>query len=245
MAGKDKSTIIPEEYVLKNKEYDINEWRKQKIADALKYQEERQTGADVPKWWEGTEEDPYYSPKYRTWNNCLATATGSFGEKYCETGNETFINPNSDGYFVKRGFRELTEADTDEYGDIWVDNRTYDNTPHHALMLTGHDEKGEPLFTYGSGWRDGIKKGVHYPFENLGKKYRFVGTPDEIAQIETHNAKVRELQKETAPLREKREVTRLNVEPLVAAEPITDRTPKKSLMAESVEKYLKKKKAFE
>lgn len=233
MTEKKKSSVVPQEYVDKMQEYNIDDWRKQKIADALKYQAERETGTDVPSWWSDGE-DPYFHSKRGLWKNCISTATSSFGEKYCEIGNQTFINPNSKGYFVKKGFRELTDADNDQYGDIWVDYDESKNTPFHALMLTGHDENGTPTFTYGSGWQDGIKKDANYKFEKLGKKYRFVGTPEDIAEIEAHNARVREWQKETAPLREKREVTRLNVEPL-----------KKSLMEESTEKYLKKKKAFE
>lgn len=236
MANKNKSSIIPEEYVLKNQEFDINEWRNQKIADALKYQQSRETGGDVPTWWEGTEKDPYFSENYGFWNNCLATATGAFGDKYCESGNKTFVNPKKRGYFQKKGFRELTDSDKDEYGDIWVDYQELngEESPYHAVMLTGHDEKGTPLFTYGTGVENRIKKGVHYPSGYFKKKYRFVGTPDEIAEIEAHNAKVKEWKKQTAPLSENREVTRLNVEPL-----------KKSLMEQSVENYLKKKKMFE
>lgn len=233
MTQKKTNSIVPQEYVDKMQEYNIDDWRKQKIADALKYQAERETGADVPSWWSDGE-DPYFHSKRGLWKNCISTATSSFGEKYCEIGNQTFINPNSKGYFVKKGFRELTDADNDQYGDIWVDYDEIKNTPFHALMLTGHDENGTPTFTYGSGWQDGIKKDANYKFEKLGKKYRFVGTPEDIAEIEAHNAKVKEYKKETAPLREKREVTRLDVEPL-----------KKSLMEEGLQKHLQLKKTYE
>ena len=214
---KKESGNIPEEHVLKNKEFSIDEWRKMKIDEALKFQQERETGADVPNWWEGTVDDKYFSPKYGFWQNCIATATGAFGKKYCETGNKSFINPNSNGYFEKKGFREVTDDDKDEYGDIWID---YDGeSPYHAIMLTGHDENGKPLFTYGTGYNNNINKGTHYPTETIKKKYRFVGTPEDIAEIEAHNAKVRKFHEETAPLREKREITRIPTKS-IEAEPI-------------------------
>ena len=238
MTQKKTNSIVPQEYVDKMQEYNIDEWRKQRIADALKYQAERETGADVPVWWEGSKEDKYDSPKYGVWNNCLATATGAFGDKYCVTGNRSFIDPNSDKYFEKKGFRQLEENEQDEFGDLHQEFG-YDGVdfyPSHMLMLTGEDENGKSIYTYGPGYRNDIQKNKHYPFSYHDKKrrYRFVGTPDEIAEIEAHNAKVKEFKEKTAPLHEKREVARLNVEPL-----------KKSLMEESTERYLKKKKAFE
>lgn len=213
---KKESGIIPEEYVLKNKEYSIDEWRKQKIADALKYQESRETGADVPNWWGGASDDIYYSDKYGIWNNCLATATGAFGDKYCESGNKTFINPNAQGYFQKKGFRELTDGEQLQHGDLL--QLFYDkngNEPFHTLMYTGDDDSGR-LYTYGSGTTNVIRKNKHFPIHGNGrvKYYRFTGTKDDIAEIEAHNAKVREYNEKTAPLREKREVPLLKTKPL-------------------------------
>jgi hypothetical protein len=218
---KKESGIIPEEYVLKNKEYSIDEWRKQKIADALKYQESRETGADVPNWWGGTSDDIYYSDKYGIWNNCLATATGAFGDKYCESGNKTFINPKASGYFQKKGFRELTDGEQLQHGDLL--QLFYDRDgrePFHMLMYTGDDDSGR-LYTYGTGTENIIRKNRRFPIHDDGpvKYYRFTGTEDDIAEIEAHNAKVRKFNEETAPLREKREVTLIPTKP-IKAEPI-------------------------
>lgn len=218
---KKESGIIPEEYVLKNKEYSIDEWRKQKIEDALKYQESRETGADVPTWWQGSAEDPYYSDKYGIWNNCLATATGAFGDKYCETGNKTFLNPNASGYFQKKGFRELTDGEQLQHGDlVQVFYDRDGREPFHTIMYTGDDDSGR-LYTYGTGNVNMIQKNAHFPVSKDGraKFYRFVGTEDDIAEIEAHNAKVRKFNEETAPLREKREVTLIPTKP-IEAEPI-------------------------
>ena len=44
-----ESGIIPEEYVLKNKEFSIDEWRKMKIDEALKFQQARVTQRELKR----------------------------------------------------------------------------------------------------------------------------------------------------------------------------------------------------
>lgn len=56
MAEKEKkNNVVPQEYVDKMQEFDVEAWRKQRIADALRNHEERQEpyGGDLPPAWMG------------------------------------------------------------------------------------------------------------------------------------------------------------------------------------------------
>lgn len=205
MTNKKEGSVIPEEYVVKKQELSVEDWRKQMVDAALKFMAERKKGADVPSWWQGEKDDPYFSEKYGVFNDCLATSTGAFGDKYNVPGNQSFINPKSNGYFAKKGFREVEEGEEDQYGDIWVEYSG--DTPYHALMLTGHNENGVPLFTYGRGLSGGpMAKNKTYPLDFIKKKYRFVGTEDDLAELEAHNAMARKWQEMNQPL--KTEITK-------------------------------------
>jgi hypothetical protein len=213
MAGN-KNSVVPQEYVDKMLEFDIEAWRQQKIADALKYQAERNTGAEPPDWF-GADEN-YYSEKFgQDWMNCLATATDPYGEKCYESYNPSFAKN-----YKQKGFMLLTDADDEQLGDIYIDhysnlNENPDALPIHAITLTGLSNDGKRKFTYGDGSRNTIKKNANYPLQQgYYKRYRFIGTPDEIAQIEAHNAKVRDFQEKTAPLREDRKITPLKTDSL-------------------------------
>lgn len=234
MTEKKKSSVVPQEYVDKMQEYNIDDWRKQKIADALRYQQERETGAAPPAWF-GADED-FYSKKFDSyWKNCLATATDPYGEGCYES-----YNPSFEKNYQEKGFRLLSDEDDEQLGDIYVDyykslDDMEDNRPIHAITLTSYDSDGNRKFTYGSGDQNIIKKDVNYPL-NKGeyKRYRFHGLPSDLAEIEAHNARVKEYNEKTAPLREKRDVALLETKPL-----------KKSLMEEGLDKHLKMKKNYE
>ena len=85
--------------------------------------------------------------------------------------------------------------------------------PIHMLTYTG-DKDGERLYSYGSGIDTYYQRNGRYPIDDGYKtqNYRFVGTPSDIAEIEAHNAKVREFNDKTAPLREGVKVTPLKIE---------------------------------
>lgn len=208
------ASVVPQEYIDRMQEFDIEAWRKQKIADALKYQAERESGEIEPNGWNDVIFDGYDKPilgrnsRLGRYLNCLGTATGAFGQEYRVDGNGVFINPKSDSFHKNKGFAEL-DKEQEELGDIFVDYHS--GSPAHAVMLVGKDKDGNNLYTYGQGERGSIVKSGHYPLlDGKYKRYRFVGTPDEIAQIEAHNAKVRDFQEKTAPLREERKVTLTN-----------------------------------
>jgi hypothetical protein len=220
MAEKEtKSSVVPQEYVDKMIEFDIDAWRKKRIEDALKYQSEREWGTDVPSWWEGGESynDKYESPKYGTWWNCISTATDCFDnrEGRYATGNKSFITPSSNTYYEKLGFRRLGDEEESQLGDIYQIGYDAQN-PYHAMMLTGKNDDGTNHYTWGTGFQAGINRG-RYDYEGEGKvatRYRYVGRPEDVADIQTHNDNVKKYREATAPLSENRSAVLLKTKPL-------------------------------
>lgn len=228
MAKKEKrSNVVPQEYVDKMQEFDVEAWRKQKIADALKNHEERQEpyGGDLPPAWMNKEikfdEDGYAEVSggnpFESWLNCISTATSPYcGDEGRVIGNKSFINPKSSEYYEKKGFRKLNDDEQLQHGDLVQVWDSFINQPTHMLTYTGDDEKGNRLYSYGRGFGNQYKRNGLFPLNDgeYSVSYRFVGTPEDIAEIEAHNSRVREYNKKTAPLREKREVPLLETEPL-------------------------------
>lgn len=210
------ASVVPQEYIDRMKEFDIEAWRKQKIADAVKYQLEREDGADIPSWWEGgteTYNDRYNSKKYGPWWNCIATATDAYDNRdgCYAIGNKSFLDPKSSTYYEKLGFRLLDDSEESEIGDLYQLGHD-SNRPFHMVTLTGKDANGDNIYSWGTGTQRGINRG-HYDWEGLGHhatRFRYIGRPELIKEIEAHNAKVRDFQEKTAPLREERKVTLIN-----------------------------------
>lgn len=73
---------------------------------------------------------------------CINTVTGQYDDCNQVSGNITFSKSPS-----KYGFKEVN---TPRIGDLvqFIDNT---GTPHHAAMVTGFDENGEPIISYSDG----------------------------------------------------------------------------------------------
>lgn len=102
--------------------------------------------------------------------NCIGTATDNYPEDSRTVTNEDFYKNYNKYGFVRIPFSEVKE------GDIVQDNR-------HALIYSGQDEYGSPLFNYSRGGItefDYVKNG-HYPSKNYIVS-RYVGTPELIQQ---------------------------------------------------------------
>lgn len=228
MAKKEKGkNIVPQEYVDKMQEFDVEAWRKQKIADALRNHEERhpEFGADLPPAWMNKNiaynENGYAyvsgGDPFVEWLNCISTATSPYcGMEGRVIGNKSFVNPKSADYYEKKGFRKLNDDEQLQHGDLVQVYDGHSNSPTHMLTYTGDDDNGNRLYSYGRGFDNLYKRNGQFPLydEDYLVGYRFVGTPEDIAEIEAHNSMVREYNKKTAPLREKREVPLLETEPL-------------------------------
>ena len=180
--------VIPQEVIDRGELFDIDEWRKQRIAEALKYQAERERGYDTPKSW-----DVNPNTKDKIYDNCLSTATSAFGKERVVHGNQDFYNRNSHNFYERKGFRELKPDEEHELGDLrtlfWNDRKI----PYHTMMLTGFDEQGVPLYTWGPGTPGYIKKNKKYPKNDdifYDKHLRFVGSPEEIDEINQYNQSI-------------------------------------------------------
>lgn len=119
-----------------------------------------------------------YNDKCDYGYNCIGTATDNYPEDSRTITNEDFYKNYNKYGFVRIPFSEVKQ------GDIVQDK-------NHALIYSGQDEFGSPLFNYSRGGvteYDYVKDG-HYPSKNYVVS-RYVGTPELIKQwTEEYNQK--------------------------------------------------------
>lgn len=111
-----------------------------------------------------------YNDKCDYGYNCIGTATDNYPEDSRTDTNEDFYKNYNKYGFVRIPFTEVKQ------GDIVQDN-------NHALIYSGQDEYGSPLFNYSRGGVtefDYVKDG-HYPSKNYIVS-RYIGTPELIEQ---------------------------------------------------------------
>ena len=111
-----------------------------------------------------------YNDKCDYGYNCIGTATDNYPEDSRTVTNEDFYKNYNKYGFVRIPFTEVKQ------GDIVQDN-------NHALIYSGQDEYGSPLFNYSRGGVtefDYVKDG-HYPSKNYIVS-RYIGTPELIQQ---------------------------------------------------------------
>lgn len=165
--------VLPKEY--DGQVIDIDDYLTKRRESALANSRTRTAGYIVPN----------------SYKNCIATATDNYGKGCLVTGNHTFYATPE-----KYGFRRLKAGEPSLAGDI-VQAYTAgynDSLPYHSYIINELDNLGNiKNINYANGEEDRkyyVGSNNHWAKDGA-YRYRYIGTPAELAAIEEHNAAVR------------------------------------------------------